>query len=451
LPEKLAPVICLLLLATASRATVQTGSPAIPASVSAQASTIQQLSPAAAYQEAMHPVEVTRSSITNWSDIEQASLAVAIKRAADACAVRPASSYIDDPLVDLARLCALGQASPAVILATDRYIHEDTQPKPRLAEAYAAQIEAQLHLKDEPAAFKSTQAMLAAVPYTSLVANASTEAINYTQLLFTADAVSIAMTRQPRVLALLRVASTPGALVSASPTDPLAVELYRQALTLAELQQLEAKSAEALQTTAALDAVVPATLPDDDKLAIAAMRQRYAQLGQPLATITPLSALDRPHHILPYIPAHSAITALLLFPDWCAHCVRLAHQMPETVFTVQNHEAYIYGLLAQTVPPEKIPLPTSRTAPTQQTSFNPAYAAEYLKGTPTVTVAPGLLDTFHATDVPLLILTDSHGIVRLIEAVDENALQPGNTLDSAVALIGHRWPTTIPAGPALLH
>jgi hypothetical protein len=39
----------------------------------------------------MHPVEVTRSSITNWSDIEQASLAVAIKRAADACAARPAS------------------------------------------------------------------------------------------------------------------------------------------------------------------------------------------------------------------------------------------------------------------------------------------------------------------------------------------------------------------------
>lgn len=448
---KFSPAICLLLLATASRAPAQTGFPTVPPSVPAQASLVPQLSPAAAYQEAMHPVEVTRSSITNWSDIEQASLAVAIKRAADACAARPASSYIGDPLVDLARLCSLGQASPAVILATDRYIHEDSQPKLRLAEAYAAQIEAQLHLKDEPAALKSAQVMLAAVPYTSLVADASTEAINYMQLLFTADAVSLAESRQPRVLALLRIASTPGDPVSASPRRPAAVELYRQALTLAALQQLEARSAEALQTTAALDAVVPATLSDDDKLGIATLRQRYAQLGQPLATIAPLSALDRPLHLLPDIPSHFAITALLFFPDWCAQCVRLARQMPETTFTVQDHKAYIYGLLAQTVPPAKIPLPTSRAAPTQQASFNPAYAAEYLKGTPTVIVPPALLNTFHATDIPLLIVTDSNGVVRLIEAVDENALQPGNTLDSAVALIGNRWPTTIPAVPALLH
>lgn len=424
---------------------------AAPAVGTAQTSTALQLSPGAAYQEAMHPVEVTRSSITNWSEIEQASLAVAIKRAADACAARSANSYMGGPLVDLARLCSLGQNWPAVILAADRHIQEDTQPKPRLAEAYATEIDAQLHLKDEHAAFKSVQAMFAAVPYNSLVANASTEAINYMQLLFTADAVSLAITRQPRVLDLLRAVSMPGIPASATPTAPSAVDLYRQALTLAELQQLEANSAEAIQTTAALDAVVPANLPDDDKFAIATVRERYEQIGQPLATIAPFSALDRSLHHLPNIPAHSAITALLLFPDWCAQCVRLARQMPETVFTVQGQAAYLYGLLAQTVPPEKIPFSTGRTGSTQQTSFNPAYAAEYLKGTPTLTVPPALLNTFHATDFPLLVLTDGHGIVRLIEVVDENALQPGNTLDSAVALIGHRWPTTILAGSALLH
>ena len=448
---KLALAVCLLFLAAPAFGTAQTGSPEIPSSVPAQTTTASQISPGAAYQEAMHPVELTRSSITNWSEIEQASLAVAIKRAADACAARSPNSYVGEPLVDLARLCSLGQNWPAVILATNRHIQEDTQPKPRLAEAYATQIDAQLHLKDEQAAFKSVQAMLAAVPYSSLVANASTEAINYMQLLFTADAVSLAVTRQPRVLDLLRAASMPGVPASGTFTAPSTVDLYRQALTLAELQQLEAKSGEASQTIAALNAVVPADLPEDDRLAIETVRERYEQIGKPLAPIASLSALDRSLHHLPNIPAHLRITALLLFPDWCAQCVRLARQMPETVFTVQGQAAYIYGLLAQTVPPEKIPLSTVKTAATQQASFNPAYAAEYLKGTPTLTVPSALLNTFHATDVPLLVLTDGHGIVRLIEVVDETALQPGNTVDSAVALVGHRWPTTILTGPALPH
>ena len=83
------------------------------------------------------------------------------------------------------------------------------------------------------------------------------------------------------------------------------------------------------------------------------------------------------------------------------------------------------------------------------TGFDLAYAAEYLKGTQTITVAATLLERFHATDVPLLILVDSHGIVRLIDSADETILQPGKAVDSAVALVGKRWPAAVWASAKL--
>ncbi len=92
----------------------------------------------------------------------------------------------------------------------------------------------------------------------------------------------------------------------------------------------------------------------------------------------------------------------------------------------------------QTGPAKKLPHAADKTL-NERGGFDAAYAAEYLKGTPTVTVAPSLLERFNVTDVPLLIVTDSQGVVRLIDVADETALQPGNTVDSAVALIGKHW------------
>ena len=47
-----------------------------------------QLSPKAAYDEAMHPTELTRNSITNWSDTELSVYKVTIFNAGTACAAR---------------------------------------------------------------------------------------------------------------------------------------------------------------------------------------------------------------------------------------------------------------------------------------------------------------------------------------------------------------------------
>jgi hypothetical protein len=398
-----------------------------------------QLSPKAAYDAAMHPLDLTRASFGNWSDTELAALKITIAHAQTECAARDPKTFANDDLIDLAHLCALGQSWPAVIDAASLYIAADT-PKPRLKDAYASLIDAQLHAKNERAAFKSAQAMLAAIPdklpYDSVAADTLTEAIAYMQFTDTEDALALSSARQPLLLANLHAAATPTA--APSPAAQSIRELYADGLTLAILQQLSRQSP--TETVATLEAALPPQLAPDDAIPIAALRRRYALLGQPLPKLTPAGWPGaRPYltttRQAPQVPALHAITALLLFPDWCAQCIRMGSKFPETVFTVSGHEAYFYGLLAETMPPNKPP-----TKPNPNPSFTPADAANYLTGTPTFAVDASLLTLFSANDPPFAIITDSQGIIRVAQPVTEDALNLGNTMDSAIALIGKQFP-----------
>lgn len=410
-----------------------------------------QLSPKAAYDDAIHPLELTRHSISNWSDTEVAALTVSMDHAKVACAARDAKTFTGADLIDLAKLCALGQNPPAVIDAATRYIAAD-RPKPQLTQAYAALIDAQLHLKDEPAALTSAQAMLGAVPYDTLTAETLNEAIDFMQFVYTPDALTLALAREPLLLA--RISATAVA-VPATPAYPGAEaaqslhELYADGIALAALQQLaKVPTASITATLTALDAALPAVLVPDDAIPIGLSRRRYALLGQPLPDLArpthpavahkpvALAFLDYPHQ-LPKLPAPNAITALLLFPDWCAQCIRMDIKLPQTVFTVAGNEAFAYGLLVQTVAP-KPPL-TGATA--AAAAFTAADATNDLRNTSTLVVDPSFLDQFAAVDVPFLIVTDSQGIVRVLQPVTDDAINPGGTIDSAVARVGAQWPS----------
>jgi hypothetical protein len=50
--------------------------------------------------------------------------------------------------------------------------------------------------------------------------------------------------------------------------------------------------------------------------------------------------------------------------------------------------------------------------------------------------------------VPLLILTDPQGIVRVLQPVSDDAILPGGTIDSAIALVGSQWHTRVVTPPA---
>jgi hypothetical protein len=436
------------------------GSPQSPAAV---APAVPQLSPRAAYQDAMHPVDMTRRSVANWSDTEIAALKVSIARSAAGCAARDPKTFQGGDLIDLARLCALGQNWNSVIEAATLYISAAAPAKPLLTEAYAARIDAQLHVKDEASALAGSKAMLATVPYGPLTAETINEALEYMQFSNTPDALALAGLRQPLLLAQMQHAGLPqppagpDAAVKPAETAPQTApaagseppqslrDLYADGLKLAELQQLSGEPDAARATVADLDAALPASLQADDARPIEALRRRYAILGKKLPPIDTVSYLSLPNKV-PQLPAPNAMTALLLFPDWCAQCVRMGSQFPETVFTVAGHEAYLYGLLAETVKPR----PQSPDSSSETVSFEAENAARLLQETPTIVVPAATLDQFAATDVPFLILTDSQGVVRVAQAVGEDALALGGTIDSAIGAVGARWltPAPLPRPPA---
>jgi hypothetical protein len=424
----------------------------LPAVTIAQSSTSAQLSPKAAYDDAVHPLEVTRRSMSNWSDTEISALIVSMAHAKAACAARNPETFTGSDLIDFAKLCALGQNFPAVIEASSRYIAADA-PKPQLTQAYASLIDAQLHTKDETAAFMSTQAMLTSVPYDTLTSETLDEAISFMQFMYTNDALALARARQPHILALLTTTATAAppapTYLGAEPPQSLHA-LYADGIDLAALQQLDkAPPASVSATLVSLNAALPTVLTPDDSIPIELARRRYALLGQPLPDLAHpihpsdphkpvvLASLNVPSK-LPKLPAPNAITALLLFPDWCAQCIRMATKLPPTVFTVAGHETYLFGLLAETVAPN--PAPEVRTA---LTAITAADAANYLRGTPTLVVDPSFLDEFGVNDLPFVIVTDTQGIIRVLQPVSDDAMNPGSTIDAAIAHIGALWPSPL--------
>jgi hypothetical protein len=397
----------------------------------------------------------------NWSDSEMAALKVAIEQARLACATRSPQTLRGDDLVALARLCALGQQWSSVSAAARQYIDSTDSPKPLLAQAYAFAIDAALHVHDEAAALAASHAMLAAVPYDATVDEALNEALRYLQLAYMPDALALYAEREPLLMAALRAA------LRASNTEPAPANpagqpvsvsaLYADGVGFAALQQFAGKPAEAAATVAALDGALtaaPAPLPPDDALPIADARRQYALLGQPLPKI-PLTASLYAEHETPLIDSnYGASTVLFLFPPWCAQCVRMSQSFMSVLVRLREQPVHIYGLLAQEPPPTPAS-PTvvvhsngtmseakharAKAAPPPEPE-TPKTAADLLRHTPTLIVPPETLSQFAATNFPLMIATDSKGIIRFIQPAPETALNPGDFLDQVTAHIAAQWP-----------
>jgi hypothetical protein len=404
----------------------------------------------------MRPLEITRRSIANWSDSETAALAIAIKQATEACNARTPDQFTGDDLIAYARLCALGQQWPTVNTAADRYITSTDPAKPQLAQAYAFQINATLHTNDVKAILADSQAMLNAVPYTSITEETLYAALHYLQLAFTPDALTLYGVRQPILLAALR---TPQPSPPATGTDTIVPihTLYADGLAFAALQQFAGDPQAATKTVTELDAALPVTLQPDDSIPITETRRQYALLGSHLPAIPFTLSLFSVGETPRINTNYGAATVLFLFPDWCAQCVRLAQQILPTLFRVSENEVHLYALLAQSAlpvaAPPKVPLKPT-TAKSKSTTTEPAQpeppktAAEQLRGTPTLIVPPATLAQFAATDFPLLIATDPKGIIRFIQPARETALNPGDFLDQITMHIAKQWPEQTPSATA---
>lgn len=413
-----------------------------PATASA---TGPQLSPAAAYAQAMRPLEITRNSIANWSDSELAALAVAMQTAGKDCASRPVAQYGGDDLIALARLCSFGQNWAAMGEAALRYIDSNDSVKPQIGLAYAFHLSAELHTQDVSAIVIAAESMLAGAPYDAVSDSTYNEALRFLQLAYTEDAVRLYTSRQWMLLRLLK---------QEKPSLPRH-DLYADGLGLAALQQYSGNPDAAAATVVTLDAALgdTALLPPDEALPIAAARRQYDLLGKPLPKLKyelSLWNLKADSQEVPHInPEFGAATALLVFPEWCAQCVRLASGIGPAMPHFGTEEVHVYAVMAGQVPeratlfPAKAKAavkPVATTSPAEQRE-SLLTAAQILLHTPTLIVPPDTVGLFSATDFPLLVVTDHAGIVRFIGVAPETALAPNNFLDQIAEHVGKVWPS----------
>lgn len=162
------------------------------------------LSPEAAYEQAISPIDIVHRSQANWSEIEIATLGVAVGQAKDACLARAGETYSGSDLVSYARLCALGKQWSNALAASRSYITAEGDTKPQLTEAYSFEIQSELSLDQESDAVKACGDMLRSVAYGPLADDISSATIRYLEFAYTGDALRILGTRQRILLALLQ-------------------------------------------------------------------------------------------------------------------------------------------------------------------------------------------------------------------------------------------------------
>jgi hypothetical protein len=491
----LALLLCLRLAAAA-----QTAPPSKPAQTASDASpqAAPQISPQAAYDQAARPLDIVRRDPGNWSDVEQTALQIAAGHAGVECGLRSPRQFAGEDLLAFARLCAFGGVWKPVQDAATSYLvaYYAATPAdkltnfPNLATAFDYKVQADLHLNQSDEAFGTCQTMLRTVLYDDQVSEATNATIRYVQLIHTDQAIILLKDRQPILLSLISARATPQAAPPAQSTTataattapapnpatsahpPLPIHsLYADAIQLPAMLQFDAKPGAAAASFAELEAALPPDLSPDDAILTSASRRQYKLIGSPLPAIATWAWLMTPTSELPRLGENlGAGTELFLFPEWCAQCVAMGKQFMFAALNLNQTDVRFFGMLAQTAPPTppvappaKAPPPTPKPGAASHTAKPPSkpasagdapttppvrpLPAELLAGTPTLIVPSETVDTFLATDYPLVVATDHDGIVRALIVAPNTALQPGGLAEQLAQHIVSHWPPPPHTGP----
>ncbi len=495
------------------------------ASSTAAADPITQLSPGAAFEQAMRPVDITRRSTDNWSDVEKQALGVAVTQAQLACAAHNPGDYKGEDQLAYARLCALAQrwdmtrdAATLYITAQDqtfmvvRALRPGTQMLRNGADgssqeltsttavaapteaavrgltmAFMYQVEASIHLEDASGALGSAREMMQEVPYSDLTSEAVGLTVIYLELVRWPEAVALQSQRQGMIRELLRKMSAASDAVSSAatattaPTTPTSLAapvvpetpaavglsvhaLYADGMMLPTLLQMQGETARADAALRELEAVLPKSPSADDAVLMAETRRQYELLGKRLPEFASFANMRRPGAIAAQaqpvkLEGYGSAMVLLLFPDWCAQCVRAGIMFSAAEAAIGKKGARFAALLAQDgapPPPPAAPvmentLKASTAArakavhetPKQQIAIDataPKTPDDALRGTSTYVVPNGTLRDFAATDFPLLVVTDHDGVVRFVQTAPDDALKAGGMVEKVVENVLARWP-----------
>lgn len=385
--------------------TVQTPAPATKDAAPDPNALPQEL-PGAIYKDAMHPLDMVRMSLDNWSDAELGALGVGMHKAKEACDGAKPENYSGDDLYDLARLCSFGQDWNAANAAALDYVRGGLEP--HRAQAYALSMNALVHINAMDLAVGTAQEMLRRLPYDAEVAYAIRYMKDTLEQAADPEALKLAEKEHAAILQALS-AGVPLKALHGDAVIGLG-PLYDSAMELAFLQRYAGDAPAAAATEADIEGALPkaAVLTPEDKQRIDAVRTQYGLLGARLPAIVASRSMMSATAKAQVNPDYGAATVLVLFPDWCVQCRNMMKTL--TAFVVANRDVPIhaYGLMFHD---ESVtgaePLPEAKL--------------KELQGTATLLVPAETTATFRALDFPLGIVTDKTGTIRFIGDLPSDA------------------------------
>jgi len=373
--------------------------------------------PGEIYKAAMHPLDIVRSSLDNWSDAELGALTVGIHKAHDACEAAKPADYAGDDLYDLARLCALGQdwsnanAAALAYIASKQELHQ--------AQAYALSVNALVHMNAIDLALETTREMLGRSPYDAEVAYAVRYMKDELEQASNPAALKLASEEHAAIVEALKK-GVPLKAVSGDAVMSVGA-LFDSAMELAFWQKYAGDDTAAAATVADVDqALLPAApLKSEDAARIAAVRLRYGLLGTRSPEVKVLRALESPATKAVIDSHFASATVLVLFPEWCGGCRKLMKPLTEFAKVNKEKSIHAYGLVF-----------ADDTVIPVQAAHEEIFKG--LLGTAALVVPDTTAQTLGATDYPLGLVLDRMGRIRFIGALPGDAFNGGGYVEKVI-------------------
>jgi hypothetical protein len=388
--------------------------------------------PGAIYKEAMHPLDVVRQSLENWSDAELGALSIGMRTAREACDKMKPEDYSKDDLYDLAHLCAFGQDWNPANAAAQRYI-ASKEPEHR-TQAYAISIGAFVHLNAVDLALATTREMLRAQPYDAEAAYAVHYIKSYLEVTGDPHALQLAEEEHAKIIGAL----TKGTPLKAAYGDAVVNIglLFEMAIEAAFYERYAGDDTQAAQFLADVERALPqnAVLTGEDRQQIDSAKLQYRLLGTELGQIPVIrsykSATAKAQIDANFGTNFGAATALVVFPDWCVQCKKMMPTM--TQFGVVNAETpiYTYGLIFKQSGEESAP-----------------GVEKDLIGNDVMEVSEDTARSFGTTDYPLGIVVDHAGVIRFIGVIPGDAFNGGGYMERVITRMVGVQVRTLPTGP----
>jgi hypothetical protein len=381
------------------------------------------LTPGEIYKQAMHPLDVVRSEIGNWSDPELQALGVGVKMAREACDKAKPEDYRGDDLYDLARLCAFGQDWTQANNVAQDYIAalENTHR----AQAYAISVSALVHIHDIDTAVATARTMLRSLPYDAEVAYSILSLKDYLEQSGNPAALMLAEMEHPAIVDALKQ----GVPLKAEHSEAVigVGALFESGMELALFERYAGDDKSAGATVSDLEDALgtKAQFSGADWLQISRVRAEYRLIGWRLPTIeiersletkaakvpapaagphaqrnpalTKMSTLEPPVNG----PDFGEATVLVVFPEWCAQCRAMMKTVTEFATLNAQTPIHAWGLMY---------------ADEAQDATDPGVesSAKELEGTNTLMVSSDTAQKFAPNDFPMAIVVDHAGVVRFI-------------------------------------